>query len=29
MADGAVSAAVLLLGVFGLWWCIPWFARTR
>jgi len=28
MADGAVSAAALLLGVFGLWWCLPWFART-
>jgi Family of unknown function (DUF6328) len=28
IVDGAVSAAGLLLGVFGLWWCIPWFART-
>jgi hypothetical protein len=27
-ADGAVSAAALLSSVFGLWLCIPWFART-
>jgi Family of unknown function (DUF6328) len=28
IADGAVSAAALLLGVFCLWWGIPRFSRT-
>jgi hypothetical protein len=28
-ADGAAAATLLLLGVFGLWWCIPWLARCR
>jgi hypothetical protein len=29
IAEGAVAAAALLLSVLGLWWWIPWFARTR
>ena len=29
MTDGAVSAAARLVGLFGLWWRIPWLARTR
>jgi hypothetical protein len=27
--DGTIAAAALLLAVFGLWWGVPWFARTR
>jgi hypothetical protein len=29
IVDGAASAVVLLLAVFGLWWCVPWFARAE
>jgi hypothetical protein len=29
IVDGAVSAAALLLGIFGLWWCVPWSARAE
>jgi hypothetical protein len=29
IVDGAVSAAALLLGVFGLWCCVPWLARAE